>query len=202
MVDKKQAHVTPKGVLVYPYLNTPDTYKNQSNYRADVRISKAEADKMIAKFLPMLEAYAEEEGVPILNPLPIKQEKDKDKKPLDTYLVCTKMKSSFKNRQGQITEMHPKVVDGKLQRVPRSVNIGGGTEAKVSFTVFPYVMDEAVIEDGQKTSRKVAGLSFRLQGVQVLNLVEGAAGSLGFEEDPEGYQQDFVEESGSGAENY
>jgi hypothetical protein len=189
MIDTKKPYVTPKGIAVFPYLNTPDTYAGQSKYKCDLRISQEEAAKMLPQFEDMLTGYANSQGVANLNPLPIKEEFIKGES-TGSWIVRTSMNSSFKNRQGQVVEMRPKIVDATgRQRVPSSVLIGGGSELRLSFTVFPYKMTEAVVEGGKKTKRDVCGLSFRLNGVQLLSLREPGGGSdLGFEEDPQGYQ--------------
>jgi hypothetical protein len=189
MIDTKKPYVTPKGIAVFPYLNTPDTFAGQSKYKCDLRISPEEAQHMISKFQPMLDDYAASQGVANLNPLPIKEELIQGEA-TGSWLVRTSMNSSFKNRQGQVVEMRPKVVDASgTRRVPSSVLIGGGSELRISFTLFPYKMTEAVVEGGKKTKRDVCGLSFRLNGVQLLKLQEpGEAGGLGFDEDPGGYQ--------------
>jgi hypothetical protein len=198
-IDIKKGYVTPKGTAVWPALNTPDEFRGSSHYRCDVRVSSEEAEKMLTFFQPMLDEYAASEKADSLNPLPIQREADKDGTLLDTWLIRVKMNSSYKSRQGVVVPLHPKLYDSQQVLLPKTLPIGGGSTVRVSFTVYPYAMAEKVINNGKQQTRKVAGLSFRLQGVQVLALVE-AGGSVGSEifNKEDGFQLEGAEFSTGG----
>lgn len=197
MIDQKKSYISPKGVLVYPHLNTPDMYKNQSNYKATLRIQPGDAEKLLEELDDMLQEHVRESEADIANALPLHEELDKDGAPTGFFLLKTKMKSSYTDKKTRrVVEMRPKMVDAKLQRIPSSIPIGGGSEGRVNFTLYPYVKTEKIKEDGKYTEVKVAGISFRLQGVQITKLVERSAGDMGFEEDPEGYTMEFGEDEG------
>ena len=195
MVDTKKSYVTEVGTLVWPALNTPDDYRGQNKYKAYLEVSAKEADRLRKIFQPILEEYAASEGVEELNSLPISPVKDKD----GYFVIRTKMNAEYKDKKTkEIRYMRPKLLDSDLQRIPHTTIISGGSRARVNFTVWPYTMTETIKgEDGEKRTERVAGLSFRLQGVQIKELVQYSGGdTLGFEADPDGYTADFPEDGG------
>lgn len=197
MIDQKKSYISPKGVLVYPHLNTPDNYMNQSTYKATLRIRPEDAEKLLEEFDPMLQEFVRESEADVANSLPIIEEIGKEGTPTGFYLLKTKMKASYTDKKTRrVVEMRPKMVDAKLQRIPSSIPVGGGSEGRVNFTLYPYVKTEKIKENGKMTEVKVAGISFRLQGVQITKLIERSSGDMGFEEDPEGYTMEFGEDEG------
>jgi hypothetical protein len=79
--EKKQTYTTPRGVLVYPRLTTPDTkFKDCGEYSTKLRMSREDADKLIAQLQPLYDeaiktAKVEYKAIPAVNP------KNKKKKP-------------------------------------------------------------------------------------------------------------------------
>lgn len=92
------------------------------------------------------------------------------------YIVNFKMNASYKDKtSGKVKELKPALVDAKKKTLNPKLKIGGGSQIRVSFQIIPF-FTEAV----------GYGISLRMGGVQVLELVEfsgNSAESLGFEEE-------------------
>jgi hypothetical protein len=82
-------------------------------------------------------------------------------------MVRFKMRAKIKTKAGREMSLTPVIVDAK--GTPCDVQVGGGSRIKVAFTTAPY-----------HTALVGAGLSMRLQGVQVLTLSQGGGMDLGF----------------------
>ena len=108
--------------------------------------------------------------------------------------------SGVRKSDGKPWTRQPAIFDGQGNYIPsdRRPQIGGGTEGKVSFEL-----------SGFYTTLVGAGVSLRLQGVQILSLVEfggGSAESHGFEAEADAYVAntvqtlDDLEKKGSGGD--
>lgn len=206
--SKYPKHTTPRGVLIWPKLNVPDTkFDADGVYVTDLRIPvsvfegsglKALLDAEVEKALD----EAKFEGKP-LSPAakakikakgpsyPYKEAFDKDGNKLEDVVdLVFKVKADGTDpKTGETYSNKPAQFDAKGH--PINVNINIGTEAKVSFTVFPWA-----------TAALGYGVTLRPKAVQVLKLVErGQAGAeaYGFgEEDGYAYGGD---EFGAGDEH-
>lgn len=172
----KKLSVTPKGILVYPHLNAPDFKFNAAGvYSTKLRLDAVEGEQFNARIDAFIErAVADAKA----------DEKNRGKKikPADspcvqqedgTYLVNFKMVASGVNKKtGETFKRVPTLIDGDMRPLSRDAKIGGGSIAKISFEPSTFY-----------TSLIGAGVSLRLEGVQVIELREWDARSgesLGF----------------------
>lgn len=159
---KKERFITPFGTLIWPKLNTPDTYtpkRGAPKTRYVVNIGfEPEVTKKLQAFL---KKKAKELLPDVKDPkLPIKADKEGR-----MYLTGT---SGVKYR--------PAVFDAKNNKIPASVEIGGGTVARVDFTI-------AVFEISADNS----GINLYINSVQVKELVESGFGKSNFDEVEDGF---------------
>jgi hypothetical protein len=167
---------TPIGTAVYPHLNEPDTkFEDDGVYTTQLRLTAEEAEPVIEKLESMYETeydkFCKEKKKPKLKQAdrPWSEEYDDEGNETGHYLFRFKMKA--KTRKG--AELRPVLFDSKCQ--PLSENIGGGSKMKVSFEPHCWLVPALGV-----------GISLRLRGVQVLELIEyggASAKSLGFGEE-------------------
>ena len=198
--------VSPRGVAGYCYLNKPDTkYDPDGVYRVTLNLDTGDAD--VLKFIAQTDAALEEAEAFARADLeaqieaasgqkkgqlkqklaslkvadsPIKQLFDEDGNESTMVKVEFKSKAKFKDRKTDVTRpMNPKILDGKKNEIPfGSLQIGGGTEMKVGAQRRAYYVP------GTNT----CGVSFKMNVVQVLKLVEFGGGNGG--------EYDFGDEEG------
>lgn len=176
---KKNLIVTPIGVLVWPHLNSPDFEFDEAGvYQTKLRLTGTDAESFkafCASEQQKAAAEAKESGkfkgkgaVPLAN-LPVSEDED------GNLLFNFKMKAKGTTRNGETFTREPKLFDAK--GVPcNDARVGGGTVARISFEPYGYY------------SKMVggAGVSLRLEAVQILDLKEWSGGrsadGFGFEE--------------------
>ena len=98
------------------------------------------------------------------NPLPFKPEVDENLE--ETGGIVFKFKEDAKwvrKSDGKEWDMTPKVVNAKNKPWDNSIEIGNGSIIKVAYEVSPY-------------TKPCCGVSIKLRGVQVINLVEYGGG--------------------------
>lgn len=195
---------TPKGVFKYPRLNEPDTkFKDEGEYSVKLVLDEDAAEKLKAKLQPVWEA-AIEKGKEEYNKLPVATRKKNEFKTVEyfqpiydeeteeetgEYEFNFKMRASGVSRKtGKKWKRQPVLFDAKGNRLPNSLSVWGGTVGKVAFEAVPFF-----------TVGVGAGISLRLNAVQIIELVSeggGTADSYGFEEE-EGFvanPSDFTDE--------
>lgn len=199
MAEKRKypLHKSPRGVLIWPKLNVPDTkFKEDGEYKTDLRISvsifessglKALLDEAVEDALvnatddkgkplaPASKAKIKAKGANF----PYKIAYDKEGNELsDVIDLAFKIKSEGIDREtGKAYSCKPKQFDGKGKPIDVALNIG--TEAKISFTMFPWA-----------TAALGYGVSLRPKAVQVLKLLQRGsadASAYGFEEEEDSY---------------
>lgn len=217
MAEAKRAPLekfrTPKGVFVYPKLNTPDTkWKSEGEYGLKLRLSAEDNAPIIEKIEALAAAQYEEtkaeliaegkakvkdgavlllkDGKPqkdkngVLKTLEFADKAyravlDDDGEETGEVEFNIKMKAERKDKKtGKTIKMTPAIFDAKGKELKVPPQIWGGTVGKVSGQYMPFYTAIGV------------GVSLRLSGVQILDLVSGGqrdAKSLGFEEE-EGYE--------------
>lgn len=201
---------TPKGVFKWPRLNAPDTkYKAEGLYSVKLILEEPEAKALMAKIQPHFDA-AVEDGRAKYAELPVKTRKEKEFKvnkyfsPVyddETEEETGQVEFNFKmtasgvsKKTGKKWERSPRIFDAKGAPMRNAPDIWGGTVGKVAFEVMPYF----------NAAQAEAGLSLRLDAVQVIELVSGggkSASAYGFGEEA-GYEHDndaFADESSSSA---
>lgn len=195
--------VTPKARAVFPRLNVPDTkFKAEGRYSIKIRLPEVEA----RTFLKAFENISEENFAtqvaahsndmdkktgkalppPTNDGLPYQMEMDKDtKQPTGNILISFACNASYKDKAGQVQKIKPALRDSMNK--PIDVVVGGGSLVKVAFQPAPYYTE---------SSRK-AGVSFRIQAVQVLELCK--FGEVSFDTEEGGYVGEAPTASNEGA---
>lgn len=150
MANKKIRFITPAVTLVWPKLNTPDVYKPKKGpekvrYVTDAKFQPED----LKKLKKWLQDLAKKHLPDVDDPkLPLKT----DKKTQELLLTAT---SGVKYRPPVFA------ADGET-RIPASVEIGGGTKAKLDLTVNFF-----------EISSENSGINLYINAVQVLDLQEG-----------------------------
>ena len=207
--------VTPKGIAIFPKLNAPDTFKNSTTYNVRVKFDATlpEVQALInviteahTAALPYAQALLQERidtaKVPAkkgearkkladleLAPMPVKAVLDEDGNETDFVEIRFKANAEFKGKDGEVVQTVIRLVDAKKAPIdPKKTNIGGGSVIRVSAVMSPYYME----------STNKAGVSFRMNAVQVVELKTYGGGDDGFDEE-EGYQ---AAEEAAGADDF
>ena len=184
----KNILTTPAGVLVYPHLNSPDYKFDEAGvYQTKLRLSGKDVTALTAlckKVQKEAAAEAKENGkfkgkgaVPLAD-LPISEDDD------GNTMFNFKMKAKGTTRNGETFTREPKLFDAK-GRPCMDAKVGGGTVAIIAFETYGYY---AKMVGG-------AGVSLRLEAVQVLDLKEWGNGR-----DAEGFG--FAEQDGFSVDEF
>lgn len=209
MAEKRKydLHKSPRGVLIWPKLNVPDTkYKADGEYKTSLRIpvalfvSSGLKDLIDAEVEKAFVEATDDNGKPVS---PATRAKIKAKGPsypygpafdkegneledmVDLKFACGA--GGVDRKTGETYSNKPKQFDAKGKPISVALNIG--TEAKISFTCFPWA-----------TAALGHGAALRPKAVQVLKLAERGgsdADYYGFEEE-EGYAYSKDLEGGEG----
>jgi hypothetical protein len=203
--DKKPAVVkgtTPRGVFVFPAVTAPD-YGNAAfpkpdgEYKVNLRLTEEEAEPLIKKLTPIYE-QAHKDGQEAFEALPVANRKklrngfqmndmheteyDKETEEPTGYVIFKfKSKASGKNKKGDTWTRKPGIFNAKGVALKNPPQVWGGTEGKVSYSVNPYFIP----------GTGVAGISLRLEAVQILELVSAgskSASAYGFGQE-DGYDE-------------
>ncbi len=177
MATKVPRYTTPKGTAKYPWLSQPDTKFNpDGEYKVSLVLPVEQADT-IMQFLDEQMALAEAKAK---KDNPGKKVKVADApysvdEETGEFSVNFKLKAKVIPQKGDSFEQKPAVFDAKGKPL-QGVNVGGGSQIKVSYEVYPFY-----------TALIGAGISLRLKAVQVIDLVEFSGGAnaanYGFEEE-------------------
>jgi hypothetical protein len=182
------------GTFVYPKINKPDTKFNpDGSFELKIRYTEEEAQPIIAQITKYRdEAYVElckeqKKAKLKMAELPIRKETDKEGNETGNYILSAKLKAKFKGTDGSVVEKKVAIFDSKGK--PTQAEVWGGTRGKMSCQVVPYF-----------TAAVGAGISLRLQAVQVLELVSagqgGSAESYGFSKE-DGYEAEVKAAEGT-----
>jgi len=165
-------YVTPKGIAVWPKLNTPDTKFNvDGEYTVKLRLGAEESQDLIAKLEGIREKYKAEQAkadpkVARYNSADVYEEEVDDQGNLTGYyLFKFKQKARITTKRGDTLEMKVALYDSNKQ--PTNANVTGGSTIRVAGTVFPYAM----------ASSKTVGVSLRPSAVQVIQLAAMGGGA-------------------------
>lgn len=203
MTDKKDKAfkgTTPKGVFKFPKLIEPDygtkDYPDpDGSYKVTLVLDQEAAQAFIKKLQPEFDK-AVEAGREAFAKLPVANRKklgdlkvadfytevyDKEtEEPTGELEFKFKAKASGKTKEGKAWKREVSIFDSKGVPVKNLDSIWGGTIGKVSFSASPYFVA------GQGT----AGLSLRLEAVQIIKLSKGgsrSASDYGFGAEEDGY---------------
>jgi hypothetical protein len=216
MSDKKKTSVskavTPRVRLVFPHLTEADEFKGVRSFKTkavlsgddpktDAFIAKVEeeADAAYSAAVEKLEdkvangkgrekAKAKEALGKLEKFMPIEPVYDDDGEETGDFIFNSKLNEEGKNpNTGKTWKNKVNLVDAKGKAITKKVSIWGNTIAKLSLELVPFHND----------ATNQAGVSLRLVGVQIIELVSGGSGrsaeSMGFEEE-DGFSADDIEE--------
>lgn len=175
---KSPKFTSPKGIAIFPWLNKPDTkFVPEGQYKITLRMSEEAAQPMIDKLQPMFDAVVakaqkdpKRKGKKIQTHDFYKRVFDDEGNETGEIDFNFKMKASGVKKDGSPWTMKPDLFDATGAKLDPNVRIFGGSKVRVAYTVGEY--DKAI----------GTGISLRLEGVQVIKLVEGSrdASSYGF----------------------
>ena len=188
--------VTPRGVAIYPRLNSPDDkYNKAGEYKTKLALdadaagladftAKVEAlidakyDEVIAEITDSLTKQGKTARIAkavaeVTKSSPFKAEEDDDTgDETGRILINAKLQAVIETKKGPWVRK-PTIFDARGKAIKNPPMIGSGSEMKLSVELNPYF----VAKD------KTVGVSFRLEAAQVLKLVTGGsrdAGGYGF----------------------
>jgi hypothetical protein len=191
----KKLLTTPKGVAVYPHLTKPDTKFNKDGVftiklktldpAEGLKLAKAisaAAKQMVedTKKEKAKEKPGSEKKVKAAT-LPITKEEDSDGNQTGALLFSFKMTATGKKKDGTAFTREPVIFDAFGKPV-KGLKIGGGSIVKVSYELNPYARPST-----EEKGTTLAGVALRLNGVQVIKLVEYGANAeyYGFKDESE-----------------
>jgi hypothetical protein len=170
-----------EGVLRFPKLNEPDTYGDKPSYKTGIIVEptklaalKKSLTEFGHKYFPGADLW-----------LPIKR----DKKDESIIFIEAGTKKTDKVT-GELKR--PLVIDAKKRKMPVSIEIGGGSVAKIKVTAMEY--------EGSKLTEGRPGVALMLEAVQIKDLKQYRDAAAGFGEE-DGYSADGeadIETSGDG----
>ena len=185
--------VTIRGKALWAKVITPDTKFNpEGTYEASVKVPTEEAEALINDiYTPLLESAVEtaiDQGKfkptarnpePKKADLPFKYEVDEDGEDTGFVIFKGKMKASGTSKDGRQWHMKPKVYDAHKKYLENPPEIWNGSDIKIALELRAFYVPALG-----------AGVSSRLQAVQIIELAEGGASSgddFGFDDEEEGY---------------
>lgn len=188
---------TPAGIARYPWLTIADTrFKPEGEYKCNLILTAEASVELRAQLDGLVDAAVEAIKADLIakkKPNDAKKvirgdayEEEVDEatgEPSGNFIFKFKCPTQITTKQKEVIIFSVAVFDAKKQKLEASVY--GGSTIKVNFTPREYYV----------ASTKAAGVSLRLNAVQVLNLVtsnSGSADSYGFDEE----ESAGVEETG------
>jgi len=192
---KYERFTTPVGTAVFPRLSEPDFKfkKDHGEYSVKLRLTKEEAEAILAKAEKVAEESYQEQvelhkgktdskgkAIVIQKAEPAYAlDKDDNDQPTGYYLIAFKMNGGYTDKKtDEKKKLNVPMFDAKGK--PIKVDVWGGSQIKVAYQITPYFA----------AADKKAGASFRLEAVQVIDLVtrgSGNASRFGFAQE-EGYE--------------
>lgn len=189
----------PKGRALYAWLSQPDTkFKAEGQYKVNVVMAKADAEKLIAIIDEATEkavetakekiaelkgkggkhiAKAKEKLEKLTTAYPYEPVYDDDGEETDEVVFKFTMPASYLDKKTDTRkDIQPRLWDAKNNRI-KDVDIFNGSILKVNAELRPYYADAA----------DKAGVSMRPVDVQVIELVSGGGGRSPFDEE-DGYE--------------
>ena len=172
---KIKAQLTPKGILKFPALNKPDTYKGATKYKTGLVLDPNEPDvqAFITKLEGIRDAHIEavkkwltDEGKPglakkVLAREVVREELDKEGNETGMVVINAAIKAEFKDRQtGEMKQLRPKFFDARGQKINKAPEIWGGTVARLGVDLMPTCRE----------ADKAWGVGFFLDAVFILDL--------------------------------
>jgi len=178
---------SPRGIAVYPRLNSPDTkFDDLGSYKSDLRIATDAAQPFLEKLHKVFKSWTGKNH-------PRNPERDnknalyyveRDEDDNETGFVVIKFRVKNKmTKKGELWDRRPAQFDAKGKPITNPKSVGGGTELIVSFEVYQWQ---------SPTGGK--GISLQPEAVQILKLVEfnsqKDASAYGFAAQDDGYSDE------------
>lgn len=205
---KLETAVTPKGVAIWPKLNTPDEYKGKLHFKTKLafdaddpalaplkdKVSElidAHYDEIVADLTANNKAgvakkFTKRSIDDIFKP----EEDEATGEETGRVIITAKMLAAgVSTKTGKAWSRKLSIFDAKGKALKNPPFINSGSELKLSVELLPYAMPK----------EKEVGVSFRLEAAQVLTLVTGGARSAtgyGFGEE----DGDEIEDGDSGSD--
>ena len=159
-----------EGSALWAKVQEPDTkFDPDGTYSISVLVPETEAQEMCEYLDDIVDkAYAEEIKNSPKKKAALSTRKgydynyDQEGNQTDLIEFKIKLKAKVNRQDGTSFSQKPIVVDAKRQPLNPDIAVGNGSDVKVAFEPRPYVMN----------STKQVGVSLRMKGVQVINLVE------------------------------
>lgn len=204
MAKKKYERITsPVGRAQYPYLNTPDTkFKEEGEYKVDLILDKVDNAQFLGAIKARAEKAVEEAKVKLaeknkhnkiknLTPyVPFEEMFDDEGNPTGEVKVKFKTKAQYSKKDGTVVKLSPDLFDSQGKPIDRNeVIIYSGSEIRCNFTPSNFY----------NPASNLAGVSLRLNAVQVIELSSGSSASAsnyGFDAIEDGFS---VEETDFGS---
>jgi hypothetical protein len=199
MAEKKAKlprFTTPKGIAKYPWLSRPDTQFNADGvYKVNLLIPADEARELCAALdsaadeaVVLARAAAKSPAIAktIKRAEPYGPALDDQGEDTGNIEFKFKMNAKVTFKDGTIKPMKPFIYDAKQKQLLVCPNVYGGSVLKVNFSPAPYY---AAVS-------KTAGVSLRINAVQIVELVTGGGGSasgFGFAEEADGFDGATIE---------
>jgi hypothetical protein len=193
MAEKKAKlprFTTPKGIAKYPWLSRPDTQFNADGvFKVNLLIPAAEASELCAALdsaadeaVVLARAAAKSPAIAktIKRAEPYGPALDDQGEDTGNIEFKFKMNAKVTFKDGTVKPMKPLFYDAKQKQLLICPNVYGGSVLKVNFTAAPYY---AAVS-------KTAGISLRINAIQIVELVTGGGGSatgFGFAEEADGF---------------
>ena len=181
---KKNIHIL-EGKAMWAKVHEPDTkFVTTGEYSIDVLIPEEKSEELCEYLENIVKTRLDEEvkanpkkGKSLSTRSVRENNLDQNGNETGELKFKAKLKAQVQARDGRTYEQKPIVVDSKRNPITKDIPIGNGSTVKVAFEPIPYVM----------ASTKQVGVSLRLKGVQVIDLVEyGNKGGSMFD-DEEGF---------------
>lgn len=189
--------ITPKGIASYPYINRADTkFKAEGDYKCKLIVNAN--DPKVQELVALLDAAADEfveatitelkakggKGIAkakaVKKFIPYEAEFDDEGNETDNIILNAKTTAQAKNKQGEVFHKTIKVYDSKGTFLKNPPSIYGGSTLKLSCTLIPFY----------NAATDTAGVTLRMEAVQVIELVSGGTGPCPFGEEEDGYTGD------------
>lgn len=176
----KKLLTSPKGTAVWPWLHKPDTkFKAEGQYKVGLRLKSDDPgaiklmkqidDAAAQSVATAREAAETPKAKKLVKPCedkPYSMETDDDDNETGYVVFNFKMTASGKSRAtGKEFTMRPALFDGTGTPLDGDTQVGGGSVIRVSFEIAEFFQ----VKIG-------AGVSLRLNGVQIIKLVEFGGG--------------------------
>jgi len=197
MAKRKRINFTsPTGIAVFPRIKSPDTKFDAGGvFQTKLSVPAEEAADFIAEMEKIRDDFLAqqlEEANPQVK-AKIKKytiadvaepEVDDEGDETGNVILKFKLNHTVERKDGTTFTQRPSVFDAAGNQLKRVPNVGGGSQLVIGGTVVPYAM----------AATKTVGVSLRMEGVQILDLVEFGGGrsaeGFGFGKHDDGFVVD------------